>query len=178
MRGLPIHSLLAGQVAAVTLDRPPFGNMLIVRTSLDALPAGLQTFFPSTPLPTPDPSGLHLTCPYLSMPSTWDTSHPAIYVLYAHLNRPPLVLPGQEVGCGLPLGEVGTTGRSVNDHLHLEIRLGPGNVEFPSMAHYTADASPAEIAAYCQWRVSAHFQPISPLDLLTASKVYWKPDLP
>jgi murein DD-endopeptidase MepM/ murein hydrolase activator NlpD len=41
---------------------------------------------------------------------------------YAHLSRI-LVLPGQSVVAGMPIGEVGSTGRSTGSHLHYELRI-------------------------------------------------------
>ena len=68
--------------------------------------------------------------------------------------------------CGQVIGQVGTTGRSVNPHLHLEMRYGPGGAAFPSLAHYSGDATSEEMAAYCTWRVSGIFQVIDPLKVL------------
>jgi murein DD-endopeptidase MepM/ murein hydrolase activator NlpD len=41
MLGLPIYSVLAGRIASVIDNRQPFGNMVIVETPLEQLPADL-----------------------------------------------------------------------------------------------------------------------------------------
>jgi murein DD-endopeptidase MepM/ murein hydrolase activator NlpD len=86
------------------------------------------------------------------------------------LNREPLVTAGELVSCGQVIGEVGTTGKSVNAHLHLETRAGPYGATFPAMAHYENDATNAEMSAYCTWRVSGLFQMFDPLALLEAEQ--------
>jgi len=43
--------------------------------------------------------------------------------LYAHCSKL-LVSEGQQVSAGDKIAEVGTTGRSTGNHLHLEIRIG------------------------------------------------------
>jgi hypothetical protein len=48
------------------------------------------------------------------------------------------------------------------------VRIGPAGVRFPGMAHYDSGASPEEMAAYCQWRVSGAFLTIDPLLLFQA----------
>ena len=58
------------------------------------------------------------------------------------------------------------SGNALNPHLHLEARVGPAGTRLDSMAHYDSSASPAEMAAYCLWRVSGAFQRINPLQLL------------
>ncbi|RPJ47754.1 MAG: M23 family metallopeptidase, partial [Chloroflexi bacterium] len=83
------------------------------------------------------------------------------------LNSPPTVALGQSVTCGQAIGEVGTTGRSVNYHLHLETRVGPAGVTFPEMAHYDNAATDTEMGTYCTWRVSGLFQAFDPLKVLS-----------
>lgn len=162
MLGLPINAVLAGRVAGVTLNRPPYGNMVIIETDLDALPDGLlEKLQPPEPVATVLPS--RLTCP--PYPNAAATNQRSLYLLYAHMNQTPLVQPGTTVSCGQQLGEVGTTGMSVNPHLHLEVRVGPSAVDFGSMAHYIGSASQSEMANYCWWRVSEAFQMIDPIKL-------------
>ena len=67
--------------------------------------------------------------------------------------------------CGQVIGAIGESGNALNPHLHLEVRLGPAGVRFPGMAHYDSGASPDEMAAYCQWRVSGAFLTLDPLRL-------------
>jgi murein DD-endopeptidase MepM/ murein hydrolase activator NlpD len=166
MSGLPVYSMLTGRIAAVVLDRYPYGNMVIVETTLAGLSSELSSLLPSTRQPTPIPGNIRLSCPQLDPMPNWDLNTPSLYVLYAHMNQAPLVNLGAEVTCGQPLGEVGTTGGSVNPHLHLETRLGPAGATFASLSHYRNDASEQEKASYCSWRVSGLFQPFDPMLLI------------
>ena len=165
MLGLPVHAVLAGQVAAVIQNREPYGNAVMIETPLQSLPAD---WLESIPIPTPAPTiqpAPNLLCPpdttsYQNRPGR------SLYLLYAHLNKPPVVAPGDTVACGQTIGEVGTTGKSVNAHLHLETRAGPSGATFASMSHYDTSSTPAEMAAYCTWRVSGLFQMFDPMQLL------------
>ncbi len=89
-------------------------------------------------------------------------------ILSADLQDPPEVQLGQAVTCGQPINHVGNTGNSINEHLHLEVRVGPSGVRFDSMAHYDASASPQEQAAYCTWRISGLFQMMDPQRLFAS----------
>jgi murein DD-endopeptidase MepM/ murein hydrolase activator NlpD len=73
---------------------------------------------------------------------------------------------GDAVTCGQPIGEVGTTGASVNPHLHFEARLGPAGATFTSFGHYDARSTALERNNYCLWRVSNWFQLVDPLPIL------------
>ena len=66
------------------------------------------------------------------------------------------------------IGEVGTTGRSVNPHLHLETRIGPAGASFTEMAHYDNGATENEMRNYCTWRVSGLYQLLNPLEVIQA----------
>jgi murein DD-endopeptidase MepM/ murein hydrolase activator NlpD len=163
MQGLPVRAALAGVVAGVIQNRYPYGNAVIIETPLDNISPQLLAR-----LDLPEPSGeLHpaqsLTCPEYAF--TPPSASRSLYTLYAHLEQPPLVEAGQTVACGDPLGAVGTTGRSVNPHLHLEARAGPAGMVFPSMAHYDTSASADEMRLYCLWRVSGAFEAFDPLNL-------------
>lgn len=163
MLGLPVKSVLAGRVAAVILDKPPYGNAIIIETSLQSLGtagAPLANLLP-TPAPTiqPDP---RLTCPLLDPLPAWPAEKTSLYLLYAHLQFAPSHQVGDAVACGEQIGQVGTTGSSVNPHLHLEARIGPPGVTFSSLGHYGA-VSRLEMANYCLWRASQWFQMFNPL---------------
>lgn len=163
MVGLPIHSVLPGQVAAVVHNREPYGNMVIIETPLDALPAAwLQAMTIPAVQPTVTPA-TSLRCP--PDQNAYASANRSLYLLYAHMNKTPIVALNQHVACGEPLGEVGTTGKSVNPHLHLEVRVGPSGARFDSMAHYDTSATDAEMSAYCTWRVSGLFEMFNPLSL-------------
>ncbi len=165
MLGLPVLSVLAGQVAGIILNRQPYGYAIIIETPLDGFPAaGPVNVNLPTPAPTVQPAS-SLFCPTGSPVSTGGPNR-SLYLLYAHLNKAPSVTAGEQVQCGQPMGEIGTTGKSVNPHLHLETRIGPAGSIFPAVAHYENDASPEEMQAYCTWRVSGLFQMFDPLSLL------------
>ena len=169
MLGLPVHSVLDGVVAAALPKRQPFGNALIIETNLDRLPANWLAQL-HLPLPRHDlqPS-YSLSCPDFS-----DFNFPAqqtsIYLLYAHLNHPTNLLPGDPVACGQSVGQVGTTGNSINPHLHLEARHGPAGVIFASMDHYDNAATLDEMRSYCIWRISGAFQAFDPLKLFALAQ--------
>ncbi len=170
MLGVPIQAVLPGRVASVTIDRPPYGNLILIETRLEDLPLEIQTLFSVYPRPTPSVPETHLTCPDGGMELTGlAASSPSLYTLYGHMQSPVDFQIGDEVTCGQVIGAVGTTGRSVNPHLHLEMRYGPGGATFMSLAHYSGDATDAEMAAYCTWRVSGVFQLIDPLIVLGLS---------
>lgn len=168
MQGLPVHSVLSGKVAGVIYNRLPYGNAIIIETPLDSLPPDYLRTLPVPtlqPTVTPDAS---LYCPS-DRRAYGDPSRRSLYLLYAHLDQPPALAPGDVIGCGDIIGQVGTTGKSVNYHLHLEVRAGPSGNTFPSFAHYDTAATEEEMSAYCTWRVSGLFQMFDPLVLFPLS---------
>jgi murein DD-endopeptidase MepM/ murein hydrolase activator NlpD len=163
--GLAVNAVLAGTVGAIVNNRFPYGNALLIETALDDLPpAWLEGVNLPAPQPaqTPHPA---LTCPDLALPG-WDLQTRSLYLLYAHLQQPPQLATGEAVTCGQIIGAIGSSGNALNPHLHLEIRVGPSNAQFDSLAHYDASARPDEMANYCTWRVRGIFQLIDPLLLL------------
>jgi murein DD-endopeptidase MepM/ murein hydrolase activator NlpD len=164
MLGHPILSVLDGKVAAVISNRPPYGNVVIIETPLDRLPPGWGDTLP-TPAPTVQPPG-NVYCPADPYQPASSTDR-SLYLLYAHLNQTPNLTLGQMVSCGQVIGEVGTTGKSVNPHLHLETRTGPSGATFSVMAHYDNAASEEEMRNYCAWRISGLFQIMDPMQLLS-----------
>jgi len=139
--GTPALAALQGKIAAIIHDRPPYGNMLIVETPFEHLPAYLIT--------------------RQSIPSG-----NSLYTLYAHLQNLKKLRIGQAVECGQQLAETGLTGFTGGPHLHFETRWGPANSTFFSMAYYKADATPEELANYEKWRMSGIFRLFDPLELL------------
>jgi murein DD-endopeptidase MepM/ murein hydrolase activator NlpD len=165
LAGREVDAVLTGRVSAAIKDRFPFGNAVIVETSLSTLPGDFlsRLALPAVQdiLAPPGP----LTCPAVTIPPAWDFTNPSLYLLYAHMQSAPEVRSGDAVGCGQRLGQVGQTGNALNPHLHLEIRAGPGRASFSSLAHYTDSASPEEMRNYCAWSVSGLFQLADPLGL-------------
>lgn len=167
MEGVPVQSLLSGVVAGIVNDRNPYGNAVIIETKTTELPPAWQKVLQSVSRPQLIPLDGKLNCPDLSKdilsPPPDSTS---LYILYAHMEAQTTVEIGDKVLCGQTLGKVGTSGASINAHLHIETRLGYSGTQFSGMAHYINDASDLEIAQYCTWRISGLFQLIDPLNLL------------
>lgn len=166
MAGLPIHSVLAGRVAGKINDRPPYGNAVIIETPIDAFP---QSWLDRLNLPgigpftEPQPA---MNCPELIDIGNTPQQHASLYLLYAHMQFPTQLLIEDRVSCGQTIGLVGTTGESVNEHLHLETRIGPAGTRFLSMAYYDTGQTKSEAQAYCTWRVSNLFHLFDPMTLL------------
>src|SRR4030065_869716 len=76
----------------------------------------------------------------------------ALYILYAHLNLPPLVTLGEKVEACQPLGEVGMSGNTDIPPRHLETRLGPRGTVFERLRFYDTSASQMEMDNYLRWR--------------------------
>jgi len=162
LAGWPVQAALAGTVAGVVDERFPYGNAVMIETSLEGIlpPLSLPTMAPTPQAKSP------LTCPDLPIPaSQWQSTRPSLYLLYAHLQNPSDLQVGQAVACGDPLGQTGMSGNALNPHLHLEVRMGPAGALFPSIAHYEASANSEERGAYCLWRISGWFQPVDLMGL-------------
>jgi murein DD-endopeptidase MepM/ murein hydrolase activator NlpD len=157
-----VQAVVGGKVAGLAIDRFPYGNMLMIESPLEG---ALSNGLPPEVLPTPLPEllkGSALSCPDLNLRPV-DRSDPrSVYVLYAHLQSPPAFVLGEEIQCGQEIGAIGSSGNALNPHLHLEVRAGPAGQTFDSMAHYDNSAAPAEVTAYCAWRVSGLYQTIHP----------------
>ena len=98
IEGVVVQSALAGVVAAAIDNSFPFGNMVIVETAYTDLPPALRLMLGMAPTNS-------------------------LYVLYAHMGKPPEVKPGDGVIACQPLGTVGKTGNAGVAHLHFETRL-------------------------------------------------------
>jgi murein DD-endopeptidase MepM/ murein hydrolase activator NlpD len=167
--GRSVQAALAGRVASVIRNRFPYGNAILIETSLGSLPAAWLEALQVPTLEPALPARSALTCPTPQVPAVWNLAQRSLYLLYAHMQQTPSLQPGETVSCGERLGAVGSTGNALNPHLHLEARVGPAGVDFTSMAHYDASASPAEMRAYCDWRVGGLFQLIDPMRVFTNS---------
>jgi murein DD-endopeptidase MepM/ murein hydrolase activator NlpD len=141
MLGEPVQSVLAGQVASVLTGQYPYGNMVMIETNEDQIPALLGEQYDI-------PAGQSL------------------YILYAHLDQPPQVSLGDPVTPCQPLAVVGMSGNTDIPHLHIETRWGPPGQVFESMRFYDTRATQAEMDAYVLWRTSGVFQHFDPLYLL------------
>jgi len=84
IEGLTVQSAMDGQVAAVTGNNPPYGNMVIVETAFEHLPEAMA-------------GELNIS------------QGVSLYMLYAHMQDIPLVSLGEAVACGQALGNVGNT---------------------------------------------------------------------
>lgn len=164
LEGNIVQAILAGKVAGIIVDRFPYGNAVIVESNLEQVPEEILADLPqpiTTPLVNPA-----LTCPDFVGIDFNSSKGRSVYVLYAHLKELGGETDGAAIHCGQPLGVIGSTGNALNPHLHIEIRVGPGGVHLPSMAHYETSATADEMASYCTWRVSGMFQLLNPLSVL------------
>lgn len=164
--GMAVQAVLSGRAAGVLVNRFPYGNTLIVETPLSDLDD--QTVsrlnLPDPPAGTIQP--LALTCPPSALAEDSRGRPRSLYLLYAHLRDAPDATLGSAVTCGQAIGAIGDSGNALAPHVHLEARIGPAGVDFPSMAHYDPSATNEEMAAYCLWRISGLFQSIDPMCLL------------
>jgi len=142
MLGEPLQAVLSGKVAASIKDRYPYGNMVMIETKAEDLPPELTELIEISP-------------------------GESLYILFAHMNIPPLVRLGEEVDACQILGEVGMSGNTDIPHLHLETRLGPAGVVFESMRFYDTRATQEEMDNYKLWRTSGEFRHFDPMTLLT-----------
>jgi murein DD-endopeptidase MepM/ murein hydrolase activator NlpD len=141
--GVPIQSVLPGQVAAVNQNLVPYGFMVIVETLHDQLPVQVIEYLGISP-------------------------KESLYLLYAHMNEPPLVEEGSLVECGQKLGYVGNTPEewSSAPHLHFEARYGPAGGQFSGMQFYDKRSQVDQMEKYSLWRMSGEYILLDPLALL------------
>jgi murein DD-endopeptidase MepM/ murein hydrolase activator NlpD len=146
MLGEPVQSILPGVVVSVLNGQYPYGNMVIIETELADFPESQKDRIDIPP-------------------------GQSLYVLYAHLDQPPLVTLGERiVSCQL-LGEVGMSGNTDIPHLHIETRLGPKGQVFERMRFYDTRATQEEMDTYILWRTSGIFEHFDPLQLLGLEKI-------
>lgn len=147
IKGVPVHSIFPGVVAGVfAQDTIPYGYAVIVESTLEQAP--LERF-----------SELGIT------------TGESVYVMYAHMDQPPQVIPDQEVACGELLGFVGQTGGESTPylipHLHVEMRLGPPGERFEEMGFYDTRLSELARQTYLRWRLSGTFRHFDPMLVLS-----------
>ncbi len=164
LTGRVVQAVMDGQVAAVIVNRFPYGNALLVESPVERIPASwLEALNLPAPVPTLEAIPA-LTCPS-GEPVEYDPQKRSIYLLYAHMEALPTLEPGQKVLCGQAIGTVGMSGNALNPHLHLEMRVAPAGIRLESMAHYDNSATAQEMANYCLWRVNGLFQLVDPMQL-------------
>lgn len=140
--GTPIQSVLAGRVAMALEGTFPYGNVVIVETSGDAIPEEIHT-------------ALNIS------------TGQSLYLLYAHMEESSLqVAPGDLVTACQVIGAVGRTGNTEAYHLHFETRLGPSGTTFEGMSAFTEEATDDEKRNYRLWRISGKYQHFDPMRLL------------
>lgn len=165
--GSAVNSILVGKVVGVIQDRFPYGNAVIIETPLQSLPKEWIEALAVHEIQPVDIRDSPLSCPTLE-----DTAISrryedlSFYILYAHLLNQPQFTPGEDVNCGQQIGQIGSTGNSINPHLHLETRVGMKNIQLGSMAHYDNSATLDEMRNYCLWRISGYFERMDPMILL------------
>jgi murein DD-endopeptidase MepM/ murein hydrolase activator NlpD len=141
IKGVGVQTVLPGVVSTALAETFPYGNLVIIET------------------------------PFIDLPEKWVDAlqmqpGESIYTLYAHMERAPDVVQGEQLGTCQPLGEVGVSGNAVEPHLHLEMRLGDAGASFNSLGFYKADDTEEERSNYLRWRTSGEFQHFDPMLLL------------
>ncbi len=139
--GVPIQSILPGNVAAAIEDSFPFGNLVIIETARQDLPADWLEEFGLEP-------------------------GESLYVLYAHMADGLMVKLGQDVASCQVLGAVGASGNTEAAHLHLETRIGPQGSSFPVMSAFVLGVTKEKRQNYDLWRTSMVFRHFDPMLLL------------
>jgi len=141
IQGVVVQSVMPGVTAATISDSFPYGNIAIIETPFIDLPDSLTVRLQIKP-------------------------GESLYILYAHLEQPPMVALGEYIPACHPLGSVGKSGNAGVTHLHFETRIGRSGVRFPVMSYYLADTTPEEEENYFLWRTSGEFMHFDPLELL------------
>lgn len=162
----PIHSIFPGKISSVIIDRPPYGNAVIIETDLDLISEKYVDLIQNLELEDDIRTNSNLTCPdYLAISKNFSTVEESLYVLYGHLINKPQFSLNDDIAQDQLIGNVGNTGMSGNPHLHLETRIGPAHATFTEMAHYINNATTEEMTNYCLWRVSNYFKLVDPMFL-------------
>ena len=140
--GLTIQSVFDGRVAGSIEDSFPYGNFIIIETTLENLPEEIA-----------EKLGID--------------EGQSLYVLYAHMTDAPIVSVSQELSSCTYLGTVGVSGNAGIPHLHLEVRIGQRGQSFEGMAYYSTQTSELERINYEIWRMSGNFVHIDPMRIFT-----------
>jgi len=127
--GMEARAALEGTVVGLGVNKYPYGEMVIIETPYDRIPADFRV---SQNIPEGQ----------------------SLYTLYAHLQNPVRFTVGDFVSCGQRIGEAGRTGMSSGPHLHVETRYGAPGTVIGAMAFYTTTATNEEMDNYKLWRNS------------------------
>ncbi len=164
LSGKPVHAITSGKVAMVIKDRFPYGNAVIIETTLSNLPdSWLQKISADQPVQR-EIFHTNLTCPGDWEEPGGDINKASFYILYAHFEDELTFQVGDSVECGQEIGKIGMSGNALAPHVHVEMRLGPSGGVFEDMAHYDSSASLVAMKNYCRWRVSGWYQLLDPMD--------------
>lgn len=139
---IPVRAILPGQVAGITVDRPPIGNVVILETKYDEVPGFLRDFLEMEP----------------------DQS---LYHFYGHLVNEPAYEIGTRFDCGEQIDLLGKS-RTVEAHLHLETRVGKSGLVISQMAFYDAATTEEERSEYLWWRTSGELTAVDPMMIFQA----------
>lgn len=137
-----VQSVFSGKIASIIDDKFPYGNAVIVETPFEILSPEIQQKI-----------GIQ--------------DNQSLYTLYGHLASISVQKISNEVIACQPVGNVGKTGNTGVEHLHLEMRIGPSNQVIQSMGNFMPEITESEREAYTLWRTSGvflHFDPMKILD--------------
>jgi murein DD-endopeptidase MepM/ murein hydrolase activator NlpD len=162
--GFPIQAILPGNVVEALDNRYPYGNMILIETPLNRLS---PEFITSLKIPEPysdQEIKTRSTCQPDQTRIQWSQTDQSIYVLYAHMQNPPVQKAGDEIKAGDLLGGIGASGHAAvgGEHLHLEVRVGPSAAKFGVISDYLSSSTSEERYNYCIWALSEVFVPIDP----------------
>jgi murein DD-endopeptidase MepM/ murein hydrolase activator NlpD len=144
IQGTGVQAVLPGIIAMALNDSYPYGNVVIVESNPNILPASI---FKDLDI----------------------RNEESLYTLYAHLEEGPEFQVGQLVDACQPIGSVGKSGNAGVAHLHLETRLGPAGASFYQMGYYLPQSTDIEKENYLRWRISGDFRHFNPMTLLSVS---------
>lgn len=169
--GHPIQAMLPGKVIASENDVYPYGNSILIETPLDQLSPDLISQMQIGKPYSEEEIKARSSCQPDQSKISWSQTQKSVYTLYAHMQSPSPFKPGDEVKSGEVIGAVGASGHAVvgNEHLHLEVRVGPSDASFGTMSDYIYSATDEERYNYCIWALSEEFLPINPSLFWTSS---------
>ena len=168
--GHPIQAILPGKVVAITDNRYPYGNSIMIETPLDRLSPELIAQMKIDSPYSDEEIKAQSPCQPDQTRIPWSQTAQSVYALYAHMQSASPFRPGDEVNSGEVIGAVGASGHAVagNEHLHLEVRVGPANAKFGTISDYLSTSTDEERYNYCIWALSEIFLPINPT-------LFWDP---